>query len=120
VGAGIVALAACSNQGEGERCELLNGNDDCNGDEGLICYAANQLTNSTSDRCCPLDRARATAPVCLTPVDIVGGDGGTPADTGPVEVPEAGPADAAEEPAPTPGEDAGADAGADAADGSGS
>ena len=80
---GIVALAACSNQGEGERCDVLNGHDDCKTDQDLRCYPANQLTNTTSDRCCPADRSQATAPVCLTPISIVGGDAATTPDTGP-------------------------------------
>jgi len=86
VGAAIVgawfAVAACSNQGEGERCEIANGDDDCTTSEDLVCTAAALLNGSNSDRCCPRDRTRATAFVCRTPPDN-GGDALAPADTGP-------------------------------------
>lgn len=92
VGAFIAIVAACSNQGEGERCEFENGNDDCKTDEGLVCYQANQL-NADSDRCCPADRSRSTHPVCKTTTDIET-DAQTPADTGPAPItPDATPAD---------------------------
>jgi hypothetical protein len=92
--AGFVALAACSNQGEGERCDSLNGNEDCKTDQGLICYPKGQLTNTNSDRCCPADRTKATEPVCQTPVDPVGNDATAPADTGPPITPDANVSDA--------------------------
>jgi hypothetical protein len=82
---GLVAVGgvgACSNQAEGERCETLNGNDDCNTGGGLICYPAALLVGTTSDRCCPQDRTTATAPVCKAPVSGVG-DASAPPDTGP-------------------------------------
>jgi hypothetical protein len=79
----IVVLGACSNQGEGERCDFLNGDEDCKTDEDLVCTQQNLLTNSTSDRCCPRDRSTATHPVCKTSVDIGAGDSAAPADTGP-------------------------------------
>lgn len=99
---GLVALSvACSNQGEGERCEILNDNEDCSSADGLICTAASSLNNSISDRCCPADRLRATEAVCKAPINV-SGDASAPANTGP---------DAA-------ATDAGNDAGtADAADG---
>jgi hypothetical protein len=87
---GLALIAACSNQGEGERCESLNGDDDCKTDEGLVCYPAALLTNTSSDRCCPRDRATATHPVCKTPVEVVGTDGGAPPDTGPPITPAEG------------------------------
>jgi hypothetical protein len=74
------SLGACSDQGEGERCESLNGNDDCS--FGLICTPAALLQGTVSDRCCPQDRGAATAPVCKAPVSGVG-DAQAPADTGP-------------------------------------
>lgn len=79
--AAFVAITACSNQGEGDRCETANGNADCDTSAGLICYPQAQLTNTSSDRCCPEDRSRATHPICKTSVGIA--DGSTPADTGP-------------------------------------
>lgn len=60
-----VALVACSNSGEGDRCEFLNGNDDCQ--SGLVCTPASQFTNSGGsnvDRCCPADRSQATVAIC--------------------------------------------------------
>ena len=75
---------ACSNQGEGEVCNILNGSDDCKTDEGLACYDHHQLNNVDSDRCCPTDRSKATHPACTTPIVISGsGDATAPADTGP-------------------------------------
>ncbi len=81
---GLIAIAACSNQGEGERCDVLNGNNDCNTSDGLICYRAADLNNSPlSDRCCPSNRAEATHPVCVTPRSVGETDAAAPADTGP-------------------------------------
>jgi hypothetical protein len=61
--AAFVALSACSNYAEGERCEVLNGNEDCQ--DGLQCTPAGQLNSSSSDRCCPVDRKTATHPACV-------------------------------------------------------
>lgn len=106
----IMIASACSNQGEGERCEVLNGNDDCKTDEGLICYPEAQLRNANSDRCCPADRSRATHPVCKTTVDLGGGDSAAPPDTGPPPAPDAGGQDANVEDAPSDAGDVDADA----------
>ncbi|MBN9159353.1 MAG: hypothetical protein BGO98_46320 [Myxococcales bacterium 68-20] len=94
---GFIALAsACSNQGEGERCESANGNDDCKTDQGLICYPQGQLRQGAqSDHCCPADRSKAKHPICQTALDIVG-DAETPADTGPPPTSDAGDAGAKE------------------------
>jgi hypothetical protein len=108
---GFVALTACSNYGEGERCELLNGNDDC--ESPLQCTPRAQIPQgfNNSDRCCPQDRATAKEPACMQPQVIIGGDAAPPdASTGvvpeasidaPVEtstIPEAGPdADASDD-----------------------
>jgi len=90
---GIVTLAACSNQAEGERCQAENGNDDCQ--DGLVCLAASQkdfnggtgfvnAPYNNSDRCCPLDRDNATHPACVNLQTTVTGDGAAPpAETGP-------------------------------------
>lgn len=97
----FVALSACSNQGEGERCNFLNGDEDCKTDEGLVCYQAAQLTDKDADRCCPRDRNTATNPLCKLPLDIgTGTDAAAPADSGP--------------PTSDGGDGTGADAGADA------
>ncbi len=87
VGAFMAVAVACSNQAEGERCDTLNGNDDCA--SGLVCYPQAQLKDTISDRCCPADRAKATAAVCQVAVDILGGDASTPTDSGPSPVADA-------------------------------
>lgn len=77
----FVALTACSNYGEGDRCEVGNGNDDCQ--DGLQCTPAARLAvTSSSDRCCPVDRSKATTRVCEVPTNPVGTDGSTLPDTG--------------------------------------
>jgi hypothetical protein len=44
-------MPGCSQQGEGERCDLAkNGDADC--DAGLVCVPAQQLRNHATDRCC--------------------------------------------------------------------
>ena len=110
---GVVTLAACSNQGEGDRCQAENGNDDCQ--SGLVCLAATQksfnggdgrLVNppyNNSDRCCPADRSQATHPACAVPTNPTGTDAAPPADTGPAadantdaNKPDANPVDAAD------------------------
>ena len=63
--AAFVALTACSNYDEGERCEVLNGNEDCA--DGLQCTPKAQINTpyDSSDRCCPVDRTKATHPACV-------------------------------------------------------
>ena len=69
-----VALAAvapgCGLQGEGERCDQLNGNDDCSA--GLICVLGADL-GQQSDVCCP-DGA-ITDRRCAPTNNSVGGGG---------------------------------------------
>lgn len=81
---GWLALSACSNNGEGERCEIDNNNDDC--ENGLVCLAARELPQGFNggDRCCPPDRTQATHAACRAPQASVGGDSAPPADSGPV------------------------------------
>ena len=81
--AGFVALAACSNYAEGDRCESLNGNEDCV--NGLQCTPKAQLSPpfNSSDRCCPPDRTTATTPACTVPQNSIAGDSAPPAETGP-------------------------------------
>ena len=90
---GFVTLTACSNQGEGDRCQAENGDVDCQ--TGLVCLAATVkqfnggkgLVNppyNNSDRCCPLDRDKANHPACVPLTASAAGDGAPPpADTGP-------------------------------------
>ena len=73
--AGFVALtAACSDYQEGERCESLNGNDDCA--SGLQCLPKAQINTpfNSSDRCCPVDRSTATSPACIIQQTPITGD----------------------------------------------
>lgn len=106
--AGWLALSACSNNAEGERCQVNNNNDDC--ENGLLCLAASQVNPSYngSDRCCPADRALATHPACTLLQNPVAGDSSPPPDTGPAN-PDTGTTD-------TGTTDTGADTGVDAGD----
>ncbi|MEN9579275.1 MAG: hypothetical protein RJA70_2284 [Pseudomonadota bacterium] len=46
------ALVSCSNQAEGERCELANGNEDC--ETGLTCKTLQSLSGEGEGAiCCP-------------------------------------------------------------------
>lgn len=76
----LAAAAACSNAGEGDRCEILNGSEDCQ--SGLVCT---QVASQTSAVCCPPDRRTATALACTQNVTPITGDAAPPADTGPAE-----------------------------------
>ncbi|MCL2724031.1 MAG: hypothetical protein FWD69_06290 [Polyangiaceae bacterium] len=72
--AAFVAMAACSNGGEGDRCERNNGNADCK--DGLICMAGSQAASgwqNGGDWCCPQDRTQATAPPCVLGTGTVPG-----------------------------------------------
>jgi len=61
---GFIALTACSDYEEGDRCEILNGNSDCA--DPLQCTPKAQINTpyNSSDRCCPVDRTTATHPAC--------------------------------------------------------
>ncbi|NLE86169.1 MAG: hypothetical protein GX607_07210 [Myxococcales bacterium] len=58
------ASGGCSRQGEGERCSLLNGNEDCSG--SLVCTPANELRGGDDrvDRCCPAEDRTDAVPSC--------------------------------------------------------
>lgn len=84
--AAVLGQASCSNQGEGERCNILGdngGNDDCQ--VGLVCKPKAQLNGAQDDLCCPLT-GPATVVACqapgggnVIPVPAEGGaDVGTP------------------------------------------
>jgi len=45
-----LSLLGCPTQGEGERCNIENGNDDCA--EGLLCKSSREL-GGNADICCP-------------------------------------------------------------------
>lgn len=78
--------AACSKQGEGERCDTSSGTFDC--ESGLICRSTAQ--GEREALCCPADESQTTVDACrsgaqlppendppLMPVDDAGaGDAG--------------------------------------------
>ena len=83
--AALLATIACSNQGEGDYCDLQNGNNDCQ--SGLTCIAAPGLAGmATPTRCCPTPPALPTKAACMGST----ADSGTPNEVGNVPV-EAGP-----------------------------
>lgn len=108
----LIALSACSQQAEGDRCDFDNGSADCA--DGLICLPATNQGGrgagtgtvnppyNNADRCCPQDRTRATHPACTVPTSPVAGDSGPPADSGPtpdaavVDAPADSPAEASD------------------------
>jgi hypothetical protein len=72
------AVEGCARQAEGERCSLLNGNDDCSG--GLVCTPASELRGGDDDvdRCCPADERADAEPRCRPRVGSgATGTGGT-------------------------------------------
>jgi hypothetical protein len=59
----LAASGGCSNQSEGDRCSVLNGNDDCS--DGLECVAAAEfLGQSGADICCPLKGNSTSTTLC--------------------------------------------------------
>jgi hypothetical protein len=101
LGRGVVflclALAGCSKQGEGERCDQNNGNLDCETD--LICKGETQLSLQGNTRgvglCCPPVSNESTVEACRATAML------------PPE-PDAGAIDEVPLPVPTPEPDAGA------------
>lgn len=88
--AALPIVAACSNNAEGERCDVLACNGPCGpGNEpdcqdGLHCTSKTDLNGASSDLCCPPDRTTASTPQCQVAHAPVGGDAGVPgADSGP-------------------------------------
>ncbi len=88
--AGFGLAIACSKYGEGDRCEVANGSDDCSDD--LVCTAAGSLPANyrQSDRCCPSDRTTATKAACQLTQNQVGGDAQPPNNSGPEAGSDAG------------------------------
>ncbi len=80
---GLVALSACSNYAEGDRCEQANGNSDCA--SGLVCRAAAQVNKdyNSSDRCCPAIDSNASHPACIQQQPVFEGGATPPSDTAP-------------------------------------
>lgn len=73
-----VAPASCGKQGEGERCTVENGNEDC--DTGLVCVSGAELGQS-SDVCCPESGSEDKRCNPLVGTGGGGGTGGTPTTT---------------------------------------
>ncbi len=93
LGAAVLAVAltlpSCSNQGEGDRCNVLgdnNGNDECQ--DGLVCTRAADL-GAPTDLCCPPDRRNATTAVCRIAQNPLMGDAAPPPPPPPVCVDDA-------------------------------
>jgi hypothetical protein len=80
----LLGDAGCRKQGEGDRCDVLNRNADC--DSGLECVAANLLLSDDADRCCPPEGEVSAERACRRRVTLGGGTpstgeagaGGTP------------------------------------------
>lgn len=88
---GLVGLLACTDQGEGERCDVRmdqTGESDCKA--ALVCIPEGQLNIpaggtalANQGRCCPPDRRTASVSECL-PVQATNlGDAAVPTSPGP-------------------------------------
>ncbi len=87
----IVVFAACSDEGEGDRCDTRNtrnGSDDCQ--QGLSCVPGSDLGSAASGYCegvttcgvcCPEDRTQATVSVCALGSTLPGADAAPPVTT---------------------------------------
>jgi hypothetical protein len=80
-----LAVSACSNQAEGERCDRLNNDDDCQ--EGLVCKPGTEL-GSNADTCCPPGDGTSDLPECTLGGGAASNGTGTGASSG-VTVPAA-------------------------------
>jgi hypothetical protein len=63
----IGMATACGSQGEGQRCDKLNGNDDC--DTGLICQDVPVPAGASI--CCP-QTGTSSVPLCLSVTGVTG------------------------------------------------
>ena len=123
LGLALLLAAACTGQGEGQRCQRANNiSDDCK--DGLTCIAA---PNGNADVCCPADPRQATEEICkqapVTPgSDASIPDTGTP-DTGADSAVKDGASDAADgssgDASPDGASDGSSDGSSDAADSGG-
>src|SRR5690606_12058792 len=71
---GLLATA-CSKQGEGERCDLLLSGETGDCESGLVCTAANALSDNSTDRCCPPEGQSFSEDRCAPKSSI--GNGGS-------------------------------------------
>ena len=60
-GLAIALVVSCAGQAEGDRCQLANGNDDCQA--GLVCTQGAKL-NRNYDLCCPPEGTTVTSDSC--------------------------------------------------------
>lgn len=110
----LVLTSACSQQQEGERCDMNNGvsggDSDCN--SGLVCTAAKDLGTDT-DRCCPQDRSQSTVAPCIVSSSTITQDASPPATDGSTSTTDSSTTDSGSD----TGTDTGTDSGSsDAAD----
>ena len=119
--AAVVAVAgaaafipACSNEGEGERCDIRgdnNGNDECQ--SGLTCTLGTSLPSKPgSDVCCPSDLT-STTPICSRQTGI---DAGLPPIDASPSGADSGDATVVTDTGIDTGSDTGTDAGTDSGD----
>lgn len=74
----VLSAPGCSQQGEGERCDVAkNGDADC--DDGLTCVMANDLHEGITDRCCPAEGTERDTRCTRSTIVATGGSssGGT-------------------------------------------
>jgi hypothetical protein len=73
----ILSAPACSQQGEGERCDFAkNGDLDC--DSGFSCVKRAELAEGITDRCCPAANTETDSRCARgTPTTTTGGSGNT-------------------------------------------
>lgn len=62
----VMTMPGCADQGEGERCDLNNGNADCA--SGLTCQT---ITGQPTTLCCPLPPAQPTVSECFAGQAVV-------------------------------------------------
>jgi hypothetical protein len=80
----VASMPGCSQQSEGERCDLAkNGDDDC--DSGLVCVDRHTLLDQVTDRCCLPNKAvndKRCTPAGVTGTGGTNGGGESDSDAG--------------------------------------
>ncbi|WP_394837528.1 MSCRAMM family adhesin SdrC [Pendulispora rubella] len=75
---GAAFAPGCSNQAEGERCSIDNGNSDC--ESNLECVSVGNGPSGSQFRCCPNPRTSSSSAACRG--ETTANDATTPTDTG--------------------------------------